>query len=264
MSDEASFKFSMPASLADKPDFLPALENPYPAAAVGVSKGGKKLKRQFNTEARVTQHELRISIMVRDVNPPHDVVFLAGGVPCELQAIDRVTAENVHETQKQIYDLPGVTDETLAAFKVCIRSHTQDCCSANLKQANAARAEDSARPKKRRRLALGCEVHKVATIYTRHNELVSFHVSGLLAFAITQRGPGKFEELQAIVGDEAVSMLRIIRPVRVFHYHVSNALTLRHVRTLRYAINSSRNNQNHRYGGCSRVFSSLGFSNILR
>ena len=91
----------------------------------------------------------------------------------------------------------------------------QDSVSANEKQVNAARYQETigVKPgeKTKSRLNLPCGVHRWSTIHTKVYDLTKDHVTGMISVAISERSPGKFDELGLLVAKACVGKLVILR-----------------------------------------------------
>jgi hypothetical protein len=111
-----------------------------------------------------------------------------------------------------LYSLPEIHAATRDAFTHALVCHTQDCCSANAKQVRAGWQLDGIH-NRLPRLAFGCDIHKCATASVKTFEIVKADVSGMLAFAISMRGPGRLEALRQIIGKlcSSDSRLQIVR-----------------------------------------------------
>ena len=199
-SDEASAKLRV--------------DNSDRASDVPGQQGNSKHRKNTQT-AKVLQSELRIGMLLRD-RQTDAYTFMTGQVPCLLAAVDRGTAECLYQVHKDAYTMHGIPDEFVQSFKTVCTCHTQDKCAANEKLLNAARHDDKQREadaqvKRLTRLTFGCDIHRAATLTTRVFDLVKFHISGLLALAISQRGAGQFDRLRTLVGEACVAKLRIVR-----------------------------------------------------
>ena len=80
---------------------------------------------------------------------------------------------------------------------------------ANEKGTNKLREDD--KKTGRKRLAINCDVHPSSSVMTKTWKLGDVHISGLLAWSLAERGPGRFDELREMLGEECVQMLRINR-----------------------------------------------------
>ena len=161
--------------------------------------------------AKVVQSELRVGIVVQE-RASGQFRFITGLLPCNLAVVDRGTAESLHALYEQIYEgLPGFGPSFQKEFDHVCFAYTRDKCSANEKQTKAARRNDAKFETPKLRLTLGCTIHRVATIATKTYSLADDHISGCLAFAIAQRGPGRFTSLLRFLGDVLVQKLRIVR-----------------------------------------------------
>ena len=221
ISDEASFKLRMPQPQPLRATPLLQLEGPQPIA--------KRQRRAENTDAKVMQSELRISVLWRNTSSKQ-LQIMTGPLPTHLQAMDRTTAENLVPIQAELYNLPGISDDDIMqCFKMRLKTHTQDACNSNEKQINVARASEKDKQVKVSRLALHCDQHRIATIHTRCYDLVSWHISGMLAVAISERGPGKVDELRTVAGEYFVDILKIERhPLEHGAWSVEHACTTEH------------------------------------
>ena len=96
-------------------------------------------------------------------------------------------------------------------FKWLYAGHCQDRLSANLKQAKATKHRFKREKRKIKRLDLPCDVHLLAGVVTKAWGIVDWHISGLLAMAVAQRGGGKLDSLREMIGVRCVAILYIRR-----------------------------------------------------
>ena len=162
------------------------------------------------TIAKVQYSEARVTVLTQDVMTKTYVMETIP-IPCGLDHFDRGTAEVMYRLRTELYDLVGVSDETLAAFRIRYVVHAQDRCSSNEKQVNASKINDAQRWPSRTRLALADELHPVASNITKVLNLTSADISGVLALAIAQQGPDRLPALRRIMGERRLAMLRIVR-----------------------------------------------------
>ena len=148
--------------------------------------------------------------------------------PCPLKHLDHCTAENYVKVQSDLFASVPPPSNMQAQFKRTLLIQYQDKVSANEKQVNASRQADKKDGKGVTRLHMNCFIHRCATIITKVHEMTKVHVSGMVAMAIVERGPGKVEELRRIIGEKAVAKLRI-RRIRFFtssFFHPTNPAPL--------------------------------------
>ena len=175
------------------------------------TESSRKRKETAPETAKIVQSELRVGMLLYH-RSSKEYQFVTGLLPCTLDAVDRTTSEALHAVHKATYTLPGFGQHFMSLFRRNYVCHTQEKCSANEKQVNTARHEDKLPGQTPvSRLSLACDVHRAATIATRAFDLTKDDVSGLIAFAITERGSGRLSSLREIVGELCVRRLRIVR-----------------------------------------------------
>jgi hypothetical protein len=145
---------------------------------------------------KVIQTIMKVNIVLRERSSGKFVTICAK-VPLHLQCVDRTTAEALISCYKE-HLRAAMCHDIFECFKYQVRVHTQDRHSANERMINAMRREE---PGSVRRLALGCDVHRVATVQCRVFDLVGSHVSGMIAVAVAQRGGNKMSALRSVIGD---------------------------------------------------------------
>ena len=163
------------------------------------------------TMAKICYSELRLS-MVLQCRQTKRFICIGWELPCGLQAVDRVTAENMVPAQDAVYDLPGLTNDFRDLFEMDLKSHVQDQAGGNERQVYVARQlEKNGSGKPTFRLSFPCEVHMIVRVMSYQLELVYSMVSGLIALSITMQGPSRWTYLRHQVGDRLISMLNIDR-----------------------------------------------------
>lgn len=145
---------------------------------------------------KVIQTIMKVNIVLRE-RTSGKFLTICSKVPLHLQCVDRTTAEALLSCYKE-HLRAAMCHDIFGCFKYQVRVHTQDRCSANERMTNAIRREEAGSV---HRLALGCDVHRVATVQCRVFELVGSHISGMIAVALAQRGGNKMAALRTIVGD---------------------------------------------------------------
>jgi hypothetical protein len=165
-------------------------------------------------QARIVHSELRVTALLEACSPDASQKYfmVSAALPCPLQSADRCTAENMSVINEALYTFPEIDAATSGEFAHVLVCHTQDSCSANAKQVRAGWQLDGIH-NRMPRLAFGCDIHKCATASVKTFELVKADVSGMLAFAICMRGPGRLAALRQIVGKlcSDSSRLQIVR-----------------------------------------------------
>jgi hypothetical protein len=163
--------------------------------------------------ARVVQNELIVGVLVEDKKPNGRLRMITGSLPCHLHTVDRATSETLHATHRVVYEteLPGFGPDCRKNFDMTIISHTQDKCSANEKQCKAAGVDAAGRTYLELNLPFRCDIHRTCTVTTAGYSIGNDHVSGCLALAIAERGPGRFTVLRKIIADICRRRLRIVR-----------------------------------------------------
>lgn len=206
--DEATYRLRVPTKRA-----LSVLEQ----GRICDGQGQGPPKRQnyiemIASEAKVQYSEASWAVLTRNT-VSGKYTILRGDLPCPLQHMRRNTAENTLKCHDNLFGrVPGLSDPSFEdMFIHVIRGTCMDKHSANEKTTNKLRLLDKDGGRCRKRLALNCDVHPSASIVTRTWKLVNCHISGLLAWSLAEKGPGRFEELRQLLAEECVDMLHIKR-----------------------------------------------------
>jgi hypothetical protein len=204
--DDASFKLRVPVSASKKRASIAD----HGASETSLAKKRMNVQNE-QADAKVNYSTLSYSALVWDPTSKAYMIY-RGDLPCNLQNAINGRAENISQAQLERYDVPGFSSHWFESqFPFNMRVHTQDKSSANQKTINALRLHDKAEGRKRIRLALPCDIHPTASVQTHCWKIVDTHISGMLSLSMAQRGPGRLGDLQRIVGEECVKMLRVVR-----------------------------------------------------
>ena len=169
--------------------------------------------------ARVLYSEFKCSLLLKVVstNTYESMTFQ---LPCNLQHVDRVTAETLTPCQQVVYELPGFTSEFHGSFNRVGVAHVQDQAGSNERQLYISRQLDlvaESKPKQRFRLGPFCEVHVTVRCMTKELDLIYTAMSGVIALGIAQQGADRLSRLRQVVAEHAVRILRIIRIATSIH-----------------------------------------------
>lgn len=171
-----------------------------------------ELGRAEKQLVKVLQSAMHIAVVMQHTASGRVATFKCP-IPCSLQSIDRHTSEVLLDCYRETVRHPGLDAEFLRLFPTRVFAHTCDRHGANDKMVNALRQEEQRLPHADSvlRLALSCDIHRAATCLTRSCDLVSFHVSGMIAVAIAQRGASRLQDFRAVIGAILVRKLVIVR-----------------------------------------------------
>ena len=215
-SDEASraLRVRMPCAKQEGAPATSSESAPASSATVAVPNGKPPgpAEKASTQNARVLYTRLRCGMLLRHQEGSYRYFIFP--LCCTLQNLEALTTPCLNDAQKRQLSLPGA-ETCEALFHRRNVAHTQDQCSANVAQGNAAKNEDRSRAAKgglgRSRLGLPCTVHSLATVCTKTFDLEQDSIGGTISFGITKRQPGRFDSLRRQLTEAAVRKLWIIR-----------------------------------------------------
>ena len=153
---------------------------------------------------KVVQCELRLSILVRAIDESGHSRFThySGELPVPLASFDHNTGENLRQWYKDVIDIPGFRSDELAnCVKRVYGMTTMDLAAANTRMLNfASNSETGAGGNGWRRGRFPCMVHRLQTCMGHCYDLVSYHISALVALALGVAGGGTFAKLKRSLG----------------------------------------------------------------
>lgn len=139
-------------------------------------------KRTAKQNDKVVQSELSLGFLVVSDGQP---MYIAGELPCLLQAVEACTAEcygAALDRQCQLAFFAALRP----LFKVVVRACTTDRDAANIRLQNFWRATDQTCG----HLAFPCEVHNLSTAAGRSLRVLDRDVSGCIALAVAMQQAG--------------------------------------------------------------------------
>ena len=139
--------------------------------------------------AKVMQSELQFAALVRRKAPNHDHYMyqeLHGECLAWLHVVDKTSAENIAETQRQIQHSVKLPDGMEDKFKLVCDFVCSDRYTANIAAERSLQSDLTGWVKNHH----FCLLHKAAAIQTTQFKLISGHISGLLSVALSMQASG--------------------------------------------------------------------------
>ncbi|CAE7236522.1 unnamed protein product [Symbiodinium sp. CCMP2456] len=147
------------------------------------------LKAQAVGSAKVMQSELEFAALIRRKAPNHDHYMyqeLHGECLAWLHVVDKTSAENIAETQRQIQCSVKLPDHIEDKFKLVCDLVCSDRYTANIAAERSLQSGLTGWVKNHS----FCLLHKAAAIQTTQFRLISGHISGLLSVALSMQASG--------------------------------------------------------------------------
>ncbi len=175
------------------------------AAPAGPLRATDTFERRASTQiAKLVQAELRVSILTRSTDDEgHDHFnHYSAELPCPLSSFDHNTADNLWAWYKNLLDIPGFSQEVLETSVERVAATTvMDLAASNSRMINFARhAEKNLDGKGWRRLQFCCQIHRVQTSQGHVYDIVSLHISAMIALALSLTHSGTFGKLKRALG----------------------------------------------------------------
>ena len=174
---------------------------------------GKRKAARLAVNVKVQYWELKVTMITQCATNQR---FRARSfhLPCHLDHFDRCTGENIHASQKRLLDVLGFSGEILDHFKHVGVAACMDQAGGCKRQVSAGNVDDLKLDyggKRRFRIATPCDVHNFARCITASFFCMQGLIGQMIAFAITERLPNKFEELKEIVGERLWAICEVCR-----------------------------------------------------
>jgi hypothetical protein len=155
--------------------------------------------------AKVMQTQLQVGAVVRHI-ATNQFLLITGNVPCNLQVVDRTTAETtkycILDHQSRISNL----EEVATSFKMKAQLSCADRFSGNTKAESSIKKDGPLWAHS----SLPCDCHKVFGTNKNTFDLTKAHVSGLLSFALCMGDGGSVWRLRKILDGIWDDKLQII------------------------------------------------------
>ena len=147
------------------------------------------------TAGKVMQSRLSLFMLLH--HPlSQQYLLLLGHVPCPLQVVDFMTAENTRETQRRVERLTCGADAIAALFEHRLTLACSDRASSNLAAERAMRIDAETAGLRTTLAFTPCDIHKIGTCEKATLSLVSSHVSGLVNVGLATRQAGMVASLR--------------------------------------------------------------------
>ena len=154
--------------------------------------------------AKVVQGEMRVRILTRSVDETgkDHYAHYTTELPVPLGSFDHNTADNLHAWYTNLLDIPGFSQEVLDTSVERVAATTvMDLAASNGRMINWARhLEKNLDGKGWRRLQFCCQVHRVQTCQGHVYDIVSLHISAMIALALSLTHTGTFGKLKRALG----------------------------------------------------------------
>ena len=166
--------------------------------------------------AKVYQSMFDLALVVFDTNS-HKHLLLHGSVPCPLMCVDRGTAETAAHLQRKLERSVPDLERVSRLFPIKISVPTTDRAPAMLLAEKLLQRSDPSWIK----CHMTCDVHRASQVQSAAMKLVSGHVSGLIAAALSMHLAGSKATLRNILYDivEARLEIKIGEPPAWFASH---------------------------------------------
>lgn len=161
-------------------------------------------KHAAKQTAKVVQAEMRVAIVTRRVDESglNHYAHYSCELPCSLSTFDHNTADNLWAWYCNLLSIPGFEKEILDTHveRKCATT-VMDLAASNTRMINYARHhEKNLDGKGWRRLQFCCQVHRIQTSQGYVYDLVSLHISAMIALALSLTNSGTFGKLKRALG----------------------------------------------------------------